>query len=98
MFVQTEPTPNPLTLKFLPGRVVMKSGTAYFQNKSEWENLISIAHIYQINASRDEVPIELQVNFEFLKKAKNLTLVSSYSDNRAATGSAVWKILELCTI
>ena len=47
------------------------------QNKSEWENLISIAHIYQINASRDEVPIELQVNFEFLKKARNLTLVSS---------------------
>lgn len=33
MFIQTELTPNPSTLKFLPGRVVMKSGTAFFQNK-----------------------------------------------------------------
>jgi len=31
MFIQTELTPNPETLKFLPGRVVMKEGTAFFQ-------------------------------------------------------------------
>ena len=30
MFIQTETTPNPATLKFLPGRAVMPSGTAYF--------------------------------------------------------------------
>jgi Fe-S cluster biogenesis protein NfuA len=30
MFIQTEPTPNPATLKFLPGRAVMESGTANF--------------------------------------------------------------------
>lgn len=30
MFIQTEQTPNPATLKFLPGRVVMMSGTANF--------------------------------------------------------------------
>jgi Fe-S cluster biogenesis protein NfuA len=30
MFIQTEETPNPATLKFLPGRVVMTSGTANF--------------------------------------------------------------------
>jgi Fe-S cluster biogenesis protein NfuA len=30
MFIQTETTPNPATLKFLPGREVMASGTAYF--------------------------------------------------------------------
>jgi Fe-S cluster biogenesis protein NfuA len=30
MFIQTEPTPNPATLKFLPGRPVMTSGTANF--------------------------------------------------------------------
>ena len=35
MFIQTEHTPNPQTLKFLPGRVVMGEGTAFFQNKSE---------------------------------------------------------------
>ncbi|HEX6977841.1 MAG TPA: NifU family protein [Alphaproteobacteria bacterium] len=32
MFIQTEQTPNPATLKFLPGRVVMESGTADFPN------------------------------------------------------------------
>jgi len=30
MFIQTEPTPNPATLKFLPGRTVIASGTANF--------------------------------------------------------------------
>jgi hypothetical protein len=35
MFIQTEQTPNPQTLKFLPGRVVMKEGTAFFQNMGE---------------------------------------------------------------
>ena len=27
MFIQTEATPNPATLKFLPGKVVMPEGT-----------------------------------------------------------------------
>jgi Fe-S cluster biogenesis protein NfuA len=30
MFIQTEQTPNPATLKFLPGRAVMEQGTADF--------------------------------------------------------------------
>lgn len=30
MFIETESTPNPATLKFLPGRWVMQSGTADF--------------------------------------------------------------------
>ena len=30
MFIQTEQTPNPSTLKFLPGRVVMDQGTMDF--------------------------------------------------------------------
>lgn len=35
MFIQTESTPNPSTLKFLPGREVMASGTADFANAEE---------------------------------------------------------------
>ncbi|OAN49129.1 iron transporter [Paramagnetospirillum marisnigri] len=34
MFIQTEPTPNPATLKFLPGTVVMTHGTADFAEAS----------------------------------------------------------------
>jgi Fe-S cluster biogenesis protein NfuA len=33
MFIQTERTPNPSTLKFLPGRTVMAEGTADFRDK-----------------------------------------------------------------
>ena len=35
MFIQTEQTPNPQTLKFLPGKVVMEEGTAFYQNINE---------------------------------------------------------------
>src|SRR3954449_11367395 len=34
MFIQTEQTPNPATLKFLPGRTVMESGTANFPERN----------------------------------------------------------------
>ena len=30
MFIQTESTPNPATLKFLPGQTVLEMGTADF--------------------------------------------------------------------
>ncbi|MDE0060203.1 MAG: NifU family protein [Defluviicoccus sp.] len=30
MFIQTEQTPNPATLKFLPGRTIMANGTVHF--------------------------------------------------------------------
>src|SRR4029077_13227994 len=33
MFIQTEPTPNPATLKFLPGRTVIASGTLDMRDK-----------------------------------------------------------------
>ena len=35
MFIQTEQTPNPATLKFLPGRDVMASGTANFADRGD---------------------------------------------------------------
>ena len=40
MFIQTEATPNPATLKFLPGKVVM-------ENRAEWKQRIArgCAHI-----------------------------------------------------
>ncbi|MTI17907.1 NifU family protein [Rhodobacteraceae bacterium RKSG542] len=35
MFIQTEATPNPATLKFLPGRVVLAEGTRDFRSSEE---------------------------------------------------------------
>lgn len=37
MFIETEPTPNPATLKFLPGQVVMSGGTRDFATPEEAE-------------------------------------------------------------
>src|SRR5258708_38014036 len=34
MFIQTEPTPNPAALKFLPGRTVLPHGTLDMRDKS----------------------------------------------------------------
>jgi Fe-S cluster biogenesis protein NfuA len=35
MFIQTEATPNPQTLKFIPGKPVLEDGTADFRGKSD---------------------------------------------------------------
>ncbi len=37
MFIETEQTPNPATLKFLPGRAVLGEGTAYFETAAAAE-------------------------------------------------------------
>ncbi|MBO0712778.1 MAG: NifU N-terminal domain-containing protein, partial [Acetobacteraceae bacterium] len=37
MFIQTETTPNPATLKFLPGRTVLVEGTLDMRDKADAE-------------------------------------------------------------
>ena len=46
MFIQTEATPNPATLKFLPGRAVMPAGTLDMRTAEEaaTPNLIVTCH------------------------------------------------------
>ncbi len=43
MFIQTEATPNPATLKFLPGKVVLNEGTADFRDEGEAEGRSPLA-------------------------------------------------------
>lgn len=43
MFIQTEATPNPATLKFLPGKVVLSEGTADFREEDEAEGKSPLA-------------------------------------------------------
>ncbi|KAB2701026.1 NifU family protein [Ochrobactrum sp. Kaboul] len=43
MFIQTETTPNPATLKFLPGKVVMQEGTADFRDAATAGNTSPLA-------------------------------------------------------
>ena len=60
MFIQTEQTPNPQTLKFLPGRVVMKEGTAFFKNIDE---------VLKIALTKELKSIEWIKEVDSLKKA-----------------------------
>jgi Fe-S cluster biogenesis protein NfuA len=43
MFIQTEATPNPATLKFLPGRIVLETGTREFRDPAEAESVSPLA-------------------------------------------------------
>jgi Fe-S cluster biogenesis protein NfuA len=49
MFIQTEATPNPATLKFLPGREVMGSGTANFASAAEAERSPLARRLFEID-------------------------------------------------
>lgn len=48
MFIQTESTPNPATLKFLPGQVVLPSGTADFPTPEAGENSPLAARVFAV--------------------------------------------------
>ncbi|MEE2774931.1 MAG: NifU family protein [Pseudomonadota bacterium] len=49
MFIQTESTPNPATLKFLPGQTVLQNGTAEFGSIESAENSPLAKRIFQVN-------------------------------------------------
>lgn len=48
MFIQTELTPNPATLKFLPGRAVLKDGVADFPSKASAQKSPLAMRLFEI--------------------------------------------------
>lgn len=48
MFIQTEPTPNPATLKFIPGRPVLGEGTADFRSPDEAKDSPLAQRLFEI--------------------------------------------------
>jgi Fe-S cluster biogenesis protein NfuA len=63
MFIQTEPTPNPATLKFLPGRTVLASGTLDMRDQESAaksplaENLLAITGISGVFFGSDFIAV-----------------------------------------
>ncbi|MEM6738888.1 MAG: NifU family protein [Pseudomonadota bacterium] len=49
MFIQTETTPNPATLKFLPGQTVLEAGTADFPTTEAGEKSPLAARVFAVD-------------------------------------------------
>jgi Fe-S cluster biogenesis protein NfuA len=48
MFIQTEDTPNPVTMKFVPGRVVMDVGTLNIENQAAARGILLAERLFAI--------------------------------------------------
>ena len=52
MFIQTEATPNPATLKFLPGQPVMPSGSADFPSREGADASPLANRLFEVDGAR----------------------------------------------
>ena len=63
MFIQTETTPNPATLKFLPGRTVLATGTLEMRDRAEAvksplaERLFDVANVSGVFLGSDFITV-----------------------------------------
>jgi Fe-S cluster biogenesis protein NfuA len=91
MFIQTEATPNPQTLKFLPGRVVLETGTAEFLTEEDAAmrsplaaKLMAIDGVTGVFFGYDFVTVTKDATgWEHLKPAILAGLMEHFMSNRA---------------
>ena len=75
MFIQTEETPNPSTLKFVPGKVLLENGTQEFKSRKAAKSnslakmLFEDENVNGVFIGKDFITITKsnQVNWESLK-------------------------------
>ena len=87
MFVQTEVTPNPNSLKFLPGKKVSNSGPYEITNKDDIKNelvrnILSINSVESIFLGEDFISINKtdKVNWEDIKHIA-ISLINEFYDS-----------------
>lgn len=68
MFIQTESTPNPTTLKFLPGQAVLEMGTADFPTKDTANSSPLAGRIFSVDGVE---AVFLGMDFVTVTKANN---------------------------
>ena len=91
MDIQTEITPNPSSLKFLPGKTVMEKGTADFRNVEEAKrspfalNLFKIDGVEGVFFGSDFISITKNDNHEWqmLKPSISETIIEFYKSGAA---------------
>ena len=89
MFIQTENTPNPNSLKFLPGRKVSNNGPLEVLNQEDTNNLL-IKNLLQINGVTAVFLGEdfFSINKEENKKWEDIQhIVISYVNEHYANGN-----------
>ena len=75
MFIQTEETPNPETLKFIPGKELLAEGTLEYKNKKEASSFklakgfFDSGHVTNVFVGKDFITItkSSEVDWEVLK-------------------------------
>ncbi|NSM56215.1 NifU family protein [Wolbachia endosymbiont of Atemnus politus] len=93
MFIQIEETPNPNTLKFLPGFAILNEGeTADFSSASEIKNsklaanLFQIEHVIRIFFGHDFISVTKPdgINWDILKVEILTTIMDHFTSGRKA--------------
>jgi len=84
MYVQTEETPNPNTLKFLPGKTVSEVGSFEFTAKDQTENrlikdILSMKEVNMVFLGQDFITVKKtdQILWEEIKP-KIISLINEY--------------------
>ena len=96
LFIQTEETPNPVTLKFLPGRDVMKAGTADFPNRDTAEDsplaqrLFGVPEVSAVFLGSDFVTVTkaLDADWQVLKPAVLGAIMEHFTSGDPVTRKA----------
>ena len=91
MDIQTESTPNPSSLKFLPGKIVMEKETADFRNAEEAKfspfalNLFKIDGVEGVFFGSDFISITKADNhdWQYLKSSISETIIECYKSGTA---------------
>ena len=91
MDIQTEFTPNPSSLKFLPGKIVMEKGTADFRNVEKAKhsslalNLFKIDGVEGVFFGSDFISITKSDNhdWQMLKPSISETIIKHYKSGAA---------------
>ena len=84
MFVQTEQTPNPNTLKFLPGKVVSEVGPVEFTAKEQTKNklvqdLLIIDEVNMVFLGSDFITVKKKEETEWKNlKTKIIAIINDY--------------------
>lgn len=96
MFIQTEQTPNPATLKFLPGRIVLDSGTADFPNVESAgrsplaRRLFDVTGVSRVFLGNDFVTVTKEdgADWQVIKPALLGAIMEHYTSGQPALATA----------